>query len=96
KEKARNFYKKVLAINPDDRAISAENLDLYALELADSGKLNEAMSLLEIAVELYPKEARLYHSMAEIHLKRGKKYYQKALEVDPTFEPARERLKKIR
>ncbi|MFQ6113547.1 MAG: serine hydrolase [bacterium] len=96
KDKARRFYKKALEINSDNQAVKAESFNRYAEELADSGRLEEAMALLKLAVELFPREAKLYNSIAEIHLKIGKNFYQKALEVDPTFEPARERLKKIR
>jgi hypothetical protein len=33
--------------------------------------------------------------MADIYMKKGGNYYQKALKLDPTLETARERLKKI-
>ncbi|MFQ5825012.1 MAG: serine hydrolase [bacterium] len=95
KDKALQFYKKALENNPNDPAMSAGSLNRYAFDLANSGKLGEAMALLKIAIQLYSKDARLYNSVAEIHLQRGKNYYQKALEMDPTFEPARERLKRF-
>jgi len=95
-DKAREYYKEALEINSDDPAISAERLNRYALELAYFDRLEEAMALLKVAIQVYPEEARLYSSIADIHLERGKDYYQKALEMDPTFEPARKGLKKIR
>ncbi|MCH8293435.1 hypothetical protein IH992_20330 [Candidatus Poribacteria bacterium] len=95
-DKARVYYKKAREIDPDDPAISARSLDRHASWLVYLGRLNEAMTLLEIAVELYPQQAWLYSRIADIHLERGKDYYQKALEVDPTHERARERLKRIR
>lgn len=96
KDKGREMYNKALEVNADDWVIGAESLDRYAANLVASGKLDEALELLKIALELYPQEARLYTSVAEIHLKRGKDYYQKAVEVDPTFEPARKGLKKFK
>ena len=96
KDKARSYYRKALEINSDDPAISAEKLNRQALELAYFNKWEEAMALLKVAVQVYPEEAGLYSSIADIHLKRGKDYYQKALEKDPAFEPARKGLKKIR
>jgi len=95
REEALKLYRKAMEINPDDRALGAGRLNEYATGLIDWGRLDVAMELLKLAVELYPQEAELYNSIAEIYLKRGKKYYRKALEVDPTFEPARERLKMI-
>ncbi|MFQ5752937.1 MAG: tetratricopeptide repeat protein, partial [bacterium] len=95
KEKARKLYKKTLASHQGDWNISAFSLNRYAKELANFGKLDEAAELLQVAIELFPRAARLYDSLAEIHLKRGKNYYQKALQLDATFEPARQSLKKL-
>jgi CubicO group peptidase (beta-lactamase class C family) len=94
---ARGFYKKALELGVDDRAyISPGRLNRYAYDLAGTGKLDEAIELLKIAVELYPKKANLYDSLGEIYLRKGQKYYQKALEVDTTFDHAREMLKKLK
>gem|GEM_PF-6598672 len=38
----------------------------------------------------------LYDTIAEIHVGKGKKFYKKALEVNPTFEHARKMLKKLK
>lgn len=53
-------------------------------------------ALIEIAVELYPREAEFCDTMAEIHMRKGKRLYKKALEVDPGFEHAWEMLKKLK
>ena len=94
-DKGRKTYKKALEIDPDDESVHPGSFIRYAVDLASNAKLDEAMELLKIAVELYPNDARLYNSVAEIHLEKGKEYYQKALKLDPTFGPARDRLKKI-
>ncbi len=96
KERAEEFYKKAQEINPDDPAVSATSLNQYANELASFGKLDEGLGLLQLAIELYPREARLYDSLGELYLRKGEKFYKKALELDPSLEHARERLKKIR
>lgn len=95
KAPALEYYKKALTIDKEDRVISPGSLNRYAMEFANWGKLNEATALLKIAIELYPEEARFCSSIAEIHLLRGKKWFEKALQVDPTYEHARERLKEI-
>lgn len=95
-EQAREQYKKAREINPDDDAISAASLNRYAHGLASFGKWDAGLQLLQLATELYPREARLYDSIGEFYVKKGEKFYKKALEVDPGFEHAREMLKKIR
>ena len=94
-DKARKYYKKGMEIDPDDWAISAWSLNRHAGTLTDCGKLNEAMALLKIAVELYPQKALLYKGIADVHLERGKNYYRKALELDSNYGPAKNMLKKI-
>ncbi len=95
KDKARKTYKKALEIDPSGETLSAWSLNQYAMNLIYSGKLEQATALLEIALELYPENAGLCTSMADIYLKKGKIYYQKSLKLDPTLETARERLIKI-
>ncbi len=94
-EKAREWYKKAQKAEIDADAISARQLSMYASALTEAKKLDEAMALLNIAIELYPDEARLYDGIGEIYLLKAQKYYQKALKVDPNFQHARERLKII-
>ena len=47
--------------------------------------VDEAMAILQTAIEIYPKEANLYDSLGEFQLKKGEKAkalasYQKALD----------------
>ena len=95
KEKAREWYKKAQKAEIDADAINPLQMYRYAFALTEAKKLDEAMALLNIAIELYPDEARLYDGIGEIYLLKAQKYYKKALEVDPNFQHARERLKKI-
>jgi len=92
---ARKHYRQALAINPDDESISSRRLNQYAIELASYGQANRAEQLLQIAMKLYPREPRFYNTIAEIYLRRGKTYLEQALKVDPTYEPARKRLKQV-
>ena len=55
---------------------------------------------LEIATEMYPKEAALYGTLGDFYLKQNRREeainaYKKALDVDPNFEHAKEMLKKL-
>lgn len=94
--KARELYKKAQKAETDKAAVSSQRLYMFAFAFAEVKKLDEAMALLNIATELYPRDARLCDGMAEIYLIKARNYCQKALKVDPTYERARERLKKIR
>jgi len=95
KDLALQSYQKAKELNPDDRFVSASNLNQYAGEMARTGLLDEATDMLNIIVKLYPNEAMLYNSIAEIYLQRGKTYFKKSLKVNPAYEPARKRLKEI-
>ena len=52
--------------------------------------VDEAMAILQTAIEIYPQEANLYDSLGEFQLKKGEKAkalasYQKALDTNPSF-----------
>ena len=52
--------------------------------------VDEAMAILQTAIEMYPQEANLYDSLGEFQLKKGEKEkalasYRKALETNPDF-----------
>jgi CubicO group peptidase (beta-lactamase class C family) len=60
----------------------------------------DAIRVFHKNVELFPLRPNLWDSLAEGYLETGqpqkaKEYYQKALEIDPEFEHAREMLKRI-
>jgi tetratricopeptide (TPR) repeat protein len=99
KENGRTFIKKAAAINPNGLA-GAGGLNRMAYDLAGIGKVDAGMAILQIAVELYPKEANLYDSIGEFYLKKDEKdraieFYKKALQVDPNLESAKKMLEKI-
>ena len=93
--KALGFYNKAKSLNPDDSAVSAARLNQYAVELIRAGMVDDARLLLESLIQLYPDEPVLYHSIGDIYLRIGTKYFKKALKIDPTFKPARDLLKKL-
>lgn len=93
KDTARGLasLKKSAALNPSPNApASPGGLNQIAYQLAGVGMVDEAMAILQTAIELYPKEANLYDSLGEFQLKKGEKTkalasYRKALETNPDF-----------
>jgi tetratricopeptide (TPR) repeat protein len=58
------------------------------------GKVKEALAMLDRAVKLDKKEAKLYSFMGDLYLDsnqktRAKRYYNKALNIDPEFKHAK-------
>jgi CubicO group peptidase (beta-lactamase class C family)/tetratricopeptide (TPR) repeat protein len=94
--------KKGMAINPNG-PVNPGGLNNVAYQLANAGMVDEALSILGVATELFPKEANLYDSVGEFQLRKGEKVkalesYKKALELNPNFanaENAREIVKKL-
>ncbi|MBC7911361.1 MAG: serine hydrolase [Pyrinomonadaceae bacterium] len=99
---ARALMKKSLEINPEGIA-SAKILNMIANNWANEGvahRLDKAMDVARLAIELHPKEAVLYDSLGNFHLRKGEKQqaaeqFRKAVEVDPKFEHAQTMLKRI-
>lgn len=84
--------KKSSSISPSGPA-SAGSLNGLSYQLAGVGKVDLALAILEVAIQLYPKEANLYDSTGEFQLRKGEKAkalesYKKALEINPDFPNA--------
>jgi CubicO group peptidase (beta-lactamase class C family) len=83
--------KKSAMLNPaPNAAASPGGLNNIAYQLAGVGMVDDALAILQVAIELYPKEANLYDSVGEFQLKKGEKAkalesYKKALETNPAF-----------
>lgn len=98
KEDARSEIKRAAAINSKGMASSAV-LNRIALAIAETGKLSEAISWLEISVEIYPNDAALFGTFGDLYQKAGRveravEMYKKALEIDPNNEKAKAALRK--
>ena len=85
-----NLSKKYMQkIIPPENAIN--RLGYFAL---DKDNLDEAVRIFQYNIELYPKSANVYDSMAEAYLKAGDSTraannYKKSLELDPKNENAK-------
>ena len=93
-----DYFKKSFELNPD--GLTSAYMNEIAKGYGDSKRFDDAIALLKVAVELHPKSPILYDSLGNLYAQKGEKElaiqaYQKALEADPTFERAKEMLKKL-
>jgi glyoxylase-like metal-dependent hydrolase (beta-lactamase superfamily II) len=69
--------------------------------LLNSGRVEEAVALFKMNVELFPDSWNVYDSLAEAYAVKGEKelaikYYDKALQLNPDNPGAKDQLKKLR
>lgn len=99
-KKARDLFKKALALDPTDPAVSLGELRQVAERLENSKKIDAVFEVYAIAEDLYPKSADLQEEMGDICQKTGKKelamsHYKKALRLNPQQDSARAKLSKL-
>lgn len=99
-ETGRKFYKKGHDLSLNHPSLSPDRYLISANLLMQRRKPKEAIALLSLALEYYPKEARFYTKLGDLSLAAGQKdraveFYQKALKVDPDNEDAKTMLKKL-
>ncbi len=99
KQQASSLLQKASTISKVGLA-GPDQLNSVAYELAGLGHVNEALTLLQIATELYPTVANLYDSMGEFYLKSEQKdqavaSFRKALELDPSLKHSQQELEKL-
>ena len=62
----------------------------------DNGKTAALALIPATAASIFPDSAELYDSMAEIHVMRARKSYERAPEVDPGSEHSNKMLKRLK
>jgi tetratricopeptide (TPR) repeat protein len=91
----------ILTVHSDDAETVAtieRRINSAGYAAASAEQFDRARTILELGTQLFPDSANTWDSLAEITLYRGDRkkaidYYEKALEVDPTFSNAAEQLK---
>ena len=96
KEKAKEQYLKARKQHHGTGALSVNGMSRLAMDLIRSGKLEETKNLVDIGFELFPDNPRMYQTMAEIYIEKGRDLLRKAIEIDPNYNAAVERLEQIR
>ncbi len=74
--------------------VSEEKINSFGYELSESGKTNEALKILKLNTELYPKGFNTFDSYGEILLQIGEtkkalQAYQKSLQLNPGNDNAK-------
>ena len=93
------FYRKARTDHPDDGTydLTERTVSQAATTLVERAKTAEAIALLEVNAELFPKSARALNQLAAAHEAAGHKdaaieAYKKVLAVAPNDRQARQRL----
>ncbi|HYY56716.1 MAG TPA: FKBP-type peptidyl-prolyl cis-trans isomerase [Pyrinomonadaceae bacterium] len=79
---------------------SESDMNAWGYRLMRNNQTREAIEVLKLNVETYPKSANVYDSLAEAYMMTGNKQlaienYKKALEIDPRMESARKALEAL-
>jgi CubicO group peptidase (beta-lactamase class C family) len=80
---------------------SEPQLNLLGYALMNRKRLQDAIAIFKLNVEMFPRSANVYDSLGEAYMNDGKKElaitnYEKALELDKTMTSAQSALKKLR
>ncbi len=100
-KEARRLYKKAFAMSPKHPSVSLNEFLGLGRRLMNVKKIKEFFSLVEVAAELYPRNARFHKGIADLYLQIGQKekaleFYRKALKINPDYKEAKESLEKLR
>lgn len=97
---AIEFHKNENKINSSNKIIRESTLNEIAYEYLDHEKIEEAIQLFKLNVEIYPNSFNVYDGLGEAFminkdLKSAILNYQKSLEINPQNSNAVEMLEKI-
>ena len=100
KLEAQSLFKKAYAMNPSHPSVSVNAIFNLASRLEQDKKMDEVFALMDIATELYPRNARLYKEIGDMYHRieqreRAIEFYRKALAINPKYEEAKEKLEKL-
>lgn len=94
-EKAREKFLMAKEMKSAPDAFRAGTLTGIAGRLISNDNLDQAIELLHVASELFPDEPVIAETFGEIYLEMSRRYFMKALQLDPARENSWKQLKKI-
>jgi CubicO group peptidase (beta-lactamase class C family) len=91
-------YRQLKQTNPNGYDFGEPALNVIGCMLLEKGRDADAIAILKLNVEEYPKSGNVYDSLADAYAKDGQKEqaianYRKALEIDPKNQNAADKLK---
>jgi CubicO group peptidase (beta-lactamase class C family)/tetratricopeptide (TPR) repeat protein len=99
-EEALPYFKKSLALQADGFASARVLWEEIGRKWLNAGRVDDTLGLLNLAIELHPKDARFHAGLCEVYSIKGMKEKareacKRALELEPNHASARELLKKL-
>jgi hypothetical protein len=94
------YYHECRKKNPSIMMFSERQINLLGYEYLRKGKLEDAIALFKLNVEVYPASSNVYDSLGEGYMENSQyelaiKNYKKSLELNPNNANARKMLKKL-
>ncbi|MFP5211999.1 MAG: tetratricopeptide repeat protein [Acidobacteriota bacterium] len=91
---AEKHYVRVLKTNPQE---SIEAYNRLGIALRRQGKFKEAEKYYLMALKVYPDNAAIYYNLGVLFMNReqfdsASQYFKKAIQLEPDFKEAREKL----
>lgn len=93
-------YRELKSTQKDDYDFSEPQLNTLGYRLMEMKRVKDAIEILKLNVEMFPKGFNTYDSLAEAYMENGDKQlaiqnYKKALELNPKSPGTVEKLKKL-
>jgi CubicO group peptidase (beta-lactamase class C family) len=93
-------YRELKRTSPNDYDFNERALNQIGYQLLGLGRNSDAIAILKLNAEEYPKSANVYDSLAEAYEKDGQKQlaianYRKALDLDPKNQKAADKIKEL-
>jgi hypothetical protein len=100
-DEAVKQYRQLKAAKTSAYDLREEELNTLGYNLINKHRFKEAISILKLNVEAYPKSFNTYDSLGEAYLDDGNigfaaENYEKSLKLDPANVNAREKLNKLK
>ncbi|MBM7095082.1 serine hydrolase [Bacillus sp. H-16] len=94
-------YRKIKENKFDGFLLIEGELNFAAYELFEAGKVDEALGLLLLAIDLYPESSNLHDSVGEMYEAKGSNnaaagYFSKAIALDPDNKDAIANLERVK
>jgi tetratricopeptide (TPR) repeat protein len=94
-----SLYKDLKKSNPNE--IHEHTLNTLGYRVLRKNRIQEALEIFKLNVEIHPEYANGYDSLGEAYMKSGEnelaiENYQKSLELDPNNDNAKEMLEVLR